>query len=75
MFLIDKPFEIGDFIVVGKKGAVVKKYHIIGVPCHVIVGKDGIIIDRFTELPRDINKYLDNIFKKESRDEREETLR
>ena len=59
---IQKKYEIPCKILLDEKGDVTKKCKIIGVPCHIIIGKDGTIIDRFNELPKDplayLNKYI-----------------
>jgi peroxiredoxin len=59
---IQKKYEIPCKILLDEKGDVTKKCKIVGVPCHILIGKDGIIIDRFNELPKDplayLNKYI-----------------
>ena len=59
---IQKKYEIPCKILLDEKGDVTKKCKIVGVPCHIIIGKDGTIIDRFNELPKDpltyLNKYI-----------------
>jgi peroxiredoxin len=59
---IQKKYEIPCKILLDEKGDVTKKCKIVGVPCHIIIGKDGTIIDRFNELPKDpltyLNKYV-----------------
>ena len=59
---IQKKYEIPCKILVDEKGDVTKKCNIVGVPYHIIIGKDGTIIDRFNELPEDplayLNKYI-----------------
>jgi peroxiredoxin len=53
-------YQIPGQILIDGSGEVTRKYGIIGVPYHIIIGKDGSILDRFNELPAD---YL-NYFKK-----------
>ena len=55
---IQKKYEIPCKILLDEKGDVTKKCKIVGVPCHIIIGKDGTIIDRFNELPKDPLAYL-----------------
>jgi peroxiredoxin len=62
---IQKKYQIPCKILVDEKADVTKKCKIVGVPCHVIIGKDGTIIDRFNELPKDPLKYLNKYFTQE----------
>ena len=55
---IQKKYEIPCKILLDEKGDVTKKCKIVGVPYHIIIGKDGTIIDRFNELPKDPLAYL-----------------
>ena len=55
---IQQKYEIPCKILLDEKGDVTKKCKIVGVPCHIIIGKDGTIIDRFNELPKDPLAYL-----------------
>jgi len=59
---IQKKYGIPCKILIDEKGDVTKKCKIVGVPYHIIIGKDGTIIDRFNELPKDpltyLNKYV-----------------
>jgi thiol-disulfide isomerase/thioredoxin len=56
------PHCLMEMILLDEKGDVTKQCKIVGVPCHIIIGKDGTIIDRFNELPKDplayLNKYI-----------------
>jgi peroxiredoxin len=55
---IQQKYEIPCKILLDEKGDVTKKCKIVGVPCHIIIGKDGTILDRFNELPKDPRAYL-----------------
>ena len=55
---IQKKYEIPCKILLDEKGDVTKQCKIVGVPCHIIIGRDGTIIDRFNELPKDPLAYL-----------------
>ncbi len=43
-------------------GEVSRRYGILGVPTHIIINKEGIIIDRFNQLPEDSKTYLAQVF-------------
>lgn len=59
---IQKQYQIPGKILIDEKGEVTRKYGIIGVPYHIVIGRDGIILERFNELPPDavthFKKYL-----------------
>ena len=55
---IQKKYEIPCKILLDEKGDVTRQCNIVGVPYHIIIGKDGTIIDRFNELPKDPQAYL-----------------
>lgn len=50
---IQSQYQIPCKILLDEKGETTRKYGIIGVPYHIIIGKDGTILDRFNELPPD----------------------
>ncbi len=50
---IQSQYQIPGKILIDGNGEVTKKYGIIGVPYHIIIGKDGSILARFNELPAD----------------------
>ena len=50
---IQNQYQIPCKILLDENGEVTRKYGIIGVPYHIIIGKDGAIIDRFNELSSD----------------------
>jgi peroxiredoxin len=51
-------YQIPGKILIDGSGEVTRKYGIIGVPYHIIIGKDGSILDRFNELPADYLHYF-----------------
>jgi len=55
---IQKKYGIPCKILLDEKGEVTRQCKIVGVPYHIIIGKDGTIIDRFNELPKDPLVYL-----------------
>jgi len=55
---IQNQYHIPCKILLDENGEVTRKYGIIGVPYHIIIGKDGTILDRFNELPEDHVKRI-----------------
>jgi peroxiredoxin len=55
---IQTQYQIPCKILIDGTGEVTRKYGIIGVPYHIIIGKDGRILDRFNELPQDYVNYF-----------------
>ena len=55
---IQSQYQIPGTILIDGSGEVTRKYGIIGVPYHIIIGKDGSILDRFNELPADYLNYF-----------------
>ena len=55
---IKKKYNIPSKILIDDKGVATKLFKIIGVPCHIIIGKDGTILDRVNELPKDPLSYM-----------------
>lgn len=43
-------------------GEVSRRYGIFGVPTHIIINQEGMIIDRFNVLPENPKTYLDQVF-------------
>lgn len=62
---IQKKYEIPSKILLDEKGVVTKLFKIIGVPCHIIVGMDGTILDRVNELPKDPLAYMQKFLPQE----------
>jgi len=59
-------YQIPGQILIDGSGEVTRKYGIIGVPYHIIIGKDGSILDRFNELPADYLNYFKRFLPPES---------
>ncbi len=59
---IKEKYQIPCKILFDEKGEVSKGCAVVYVPCHLIIGKDGVIKDRFSELPADPVKYLNKLF-------------
>ena len=55
---IQKKYKIPSKILIDDKGEATKIFKIIGVPCHIIIGTDGTILDRVNELPKDPLAYM-----------------
>ena len=55
---IQKKYEIPCKILLDDNGQATKLFKIIGVPCHIVVGKDGTVLDRVNELPKDPIAYM-----------------
>ncbi len=63
---IQSQYQIPGTILIDGSGEVTRKYGIIGVPYHIIIGTDGSILDRFNELPADYLNYFKRFFPPES---------
>lgn len=59
---IQSQYQIPGKILIDGNGEVTRKYGIIGVPYHIIIGKDGSILDRFNELPADCVNHFKKFF-------------
>ncbi len=59
---IKEKYQIPCKILFDEKGEVSKGCAVVYVPCHLIIDKDGVIKDRFSELPADPVKYLNKLF-------------
>lgn len=44
------------------RGEVSRSYGIIGVPTHIIIDREGLVIDRFNQLPENPKTYLAQLF-------------
>ena len=55
---IQSQYQVPCKILLDENGEVTRKFGIIGVPYHILIGKDGAIIDRFNELPEDHVKRI-----------------
>jgi len=59
---IQSQYQIPGKILIDGNGEVTRRYGIIGVPYHIIIGKDGSILDRFNELPADCVNHFKKFF-------------
>ncbi|MBW1855555.1 MAG: TlpA family protein disulfide reductase [Deltaproteobacteria bacterium] len=59
---IKEKYQIPCKILFDEKGELSKGCAVVFVPCHIIIDKDGVIQDRFSELPADPVKYLNELF-------------
>jgi peroxiredoxin len=59
---IQSQYHIPGKILIDGSVSLTKKYGIIGVPYHIIIGKDGSILDRFNELPVDCVNHFKKYF-------------
>ena len=55
---IQKQYKIPCRILLDEKGVVTRLFKIVGVPCHIIIGKDGKVLDQVNELPKDPLSYM-----------------
>ena len=62
---IQKKYNIPSKILIDDKGVATKLFKIIGVPCHIIIGKDGTILDRVNELPKEPLSYMQKVLPSE----------
>jgi peroxiredoxin len=63
---IQSQYQIPGKILIDGKGEVTRKYGIIGVPYHIIIGRDGSILARFNELPADCVNHFKKFLPPES---------
>ena len=59
---IKEQYKIPCKILLDKNAEILKSCMVFGVPYHIIIDKEGIIIDRFNKLPDDLTKFLDGLF-------------
>ena len=57
---IQKQYKIPSKILLDENGMVTRLFKIVGVPCHIIIGTDGKILDQVNELPKDPLTYMKN---------------
>jgi peroxiredoxin len=55
---IQKQYKIPCKILLDENGMVTRLFKIVGVPCHIIIGTDGGILDQVNELPKDPLTYM-----------------
>ena len=49
-------------VVLDNKGAVTKNFGVISIPCNIIIDQEGVIRDRFNELPEDPEEFFNKVF-------------
>ena len=59
---VNDQYEMPCKILLDRNAKILKGCRIFGVPYHIIIDKEGIIIDRFNTLPDDLTKYLNKFF-------------
>lgn len=59
---IKDQYQLPCEILLDKNAEILKSCSVFGVPYHIILDKEGMIIDRFNELPDDLTKFLNKIF-------------
>ena len=59
---IKKKYQMPFKIVLDEKGKVARNFGVISIPCHIIIDKEGVIKDRFSELPKDTANFFNKIF-------------
>lgn len=59
---IKEQYKIPCEILLDKNAEILRSCKVYGVPYHIIINKEGMIIDRFNELPDDLTKYINKLF-------------
>ncbi len=59
---IQKQYQIPFKIVLDKNAKVTKDFGVISIPYHIIIDKEGVIIDRFFELPEEPVSFMNKLF-------------
>jgi len=59
---IKEQYKIPCEILLDKNAEILRSCKVFGVPYHIIINKEGMIIDRFNELPDDLTKYINKLF-------------
>ena len=59
---IKKQYQMPFTVVLDNKGAVTKDFGVISIPCNIIIDKEGVIRDRFNELPEDPEELFNKVF-------------
>ena len=58
---IKEQYKIPCEILLDKNAEILRSCKVFGVPYHIIINKEGMIIDRFNELPDDLTKYINKL--------------
>ena len=59
---IQKQYQIQCKILLDEKGKMSKGFGVVSIPYHIIIDKEGVIKNRFSELPKETTKYLKQFF-------------
>jgi len=59
---IKEQYKIPCEILLDKNAEILRSCKVFGVLYHIIINKEGMIIDRFNELPDDLTKYINKLF-------------
>ncbi len=59
---IQKQYQMPFTVVLDDKGAVTKDFGVLSIPCNIIIDQEGVIRDRFNELPEDPEKLFNKVF-------------
>ena len=59
---VQERYQLSYKMLFDEAGDVSRKYGIMGVPTHFIINKEGVIINRFNQLPEDTTAYLAQFF-------------
>jgi len=59
---IQEIYQIPFKIVLDEKGKIARNFGVISIPCHIVIDKEGVIKDRFYELPKDTTNFFNKLF-------------
>ena len=59
---IQQQYQMPFTVVLDNKGAVTKEFGVISIPCNIIIDKEGVVRDRFNELPEDPEEFFNKVF-------------
>jgi len=59
---VQERYQLSYKMLFDEAGDVSRQYGIMGVPTHFIINKEGVIINRFNQLPEDTTAYLAQFF-------------
>jgi len=55
---IQEQYQIQCKILLDEKGKMTKRCGVVSIPYHIVINKEGVITDQFSELPKETTKYL-----------------
>lgn len=59
---IQKEYQMPFTVALDNKGGVTKDFGVISIPCNIIIDKEGVLRDRFNELPEEPEKFFNQVF-------------